>query len=656
MAYRNRRAEGVAAFHAELLTEILPHALLGSLRAMTSAAPPMPASVPAPPPASDEAVSLASAGAPSPGGARVPEPDAAAAEAALARARRDYTYAPKTETSPLGALAVAERFPFAADYDLSWALPYLRLYLGVGVHVAAARAWFFGQQLRGTFDLYRSYREVYFGERRPPDLIDTWHTDDDFGRYRVDGADPMTLQRVRARQELALVMPDFTDEMFARAMGGGPGLGEEIDAGRIYVLDYSLLAAAQRPRMLPRDLGVFAPARRDSRWRETYLAAPIAVFCERPGVLARSELVPVAIQLDQPDSEVVHQPPPWPTGGGGPQRVLRPPIVLRGEGARWDYAKTLVQSADQNLQVCSTHVGRTHWLAEAFALAVPRQLPPQHWLHLLLEPHVRYVLATNRRTLPLLTEPGRIFGDIYAGKLEETRAIMSETHRRWSFRDLRFDRDLARRGVEGLRYYPYRDDAAELWRATRGFVAKIAARQCPSDADVRSDRYVQGFYAELVDPARGNLRDVVEGDALDSVEKLIDLVAQYIFTAGPQHAAVHYPQRDYFGYVPASPGALWQPPPLRAEDATEELRAASLPPLKNALVQWHTDHIGDYRYDRFGDYSRYRLGRVAAFSDDIAWLQSELAAIEARIAARNRTRVRPYVYLLPSNIPNSITI
>ena len=66
--------------------------------------------------------------------------------------------------------------------------------------------------------------------------------------------------------------------------------------------------------------------------------------------------------------------------------------------------------------------------------------------------------------------------------------------------------------------------------------------------------------------------------------------------------------------------------------------------------------IAEYRFDRIGDYRRYRLAHVPEAREAIVELTRSLRAIESTIAARNLARVDPYTYLLPSRVPNSANI
>lgn len=643
MAYDNPPREPSLFPDKEYVTRILPWSLIATLARRTSRARPKnpPATPPEPALQADDHV----LSAPASRTASVPSPDRHDAWLELERAR--YRYAAPDE-NPVYPIPLAARVPWTAYYNLRWALPYLRVYAPVVGHVLANRARFAWQGLLGGFDRFTAYRDMFdgalspLGDMPPPRPAYDYFEDAAFARQRLDGPNPLLIARIDAPW-LAAHMPGLTAAMFHTATG--VELASALAQRTLYACDYGLLQRSLVP-----------PARRDSRWRETYLPAPVVLFWYAPGQLAGSDLVPVAIQVDQPGAVVMHQP-----DYSAPATPVPVAIFTRHDGDAWALAKQLVQTADQNHQVNSSHLGRTHWAVEPFALAVPRQLPPDHPLYLLFEPHLRYTLAVNDTTIPLITERGKIFGTIYAGTLEETREIMINTYKEWGFADLELETDLEARGMHDYPgVYPYRDDARRLWAAVRSFVREYIEIFYRHDAEVLADTYLQAFIEELQDPARGNLRGLpLASGQLRTVEELVAIAAQLIFTAGPQHAAVHYPQQEYFTYVPASAGASYLPPPLAASEVDPDRAADSLPPLHNSLVQFQTDNIGSYRYDRFGDYDRYRLGRLGdpRVQQALASFRGALQAVQAEIEHDNRTvRSRPYVYLLPDAIPNSINI
>jgi len=581
---------------------------------------------------------------------RYPAGDASPHEAWLEFQRTRYRYRVRDD-NPIFPIALAERVPITANYDLRWAVRYMPVLLPILGHVAANRVRFAWQRLRGKFDQFAAYRQIFSGVLSPrcdlpiPAPVHDYQHDAAFARQRLDGPNPLQIFRVTDPTWPKDHLPTYTAADFKATTGHD--LAAELAAGNLYACDYALLKDSLIPAAL-----------RDTRWRATYLPAPIALFWYHPGELPGSDLVPVAIQLDQPGADAWDQP-----DYTKPAQRLPPALVTPQSGAEdWSLAKTIVQCADQNIQVNSTHVGRTHWMLEPFGLAIPRRLPPDHPLYLLFEPHIRFTLAVNDTTIPLITVPGKIFSAIYAGTLAETREIMVQTYKRWTFRDLAVEADLEQRGMDAYPgHYPYREDLRRIWRAIQTFVDRYIRVYYADDAAVVRDRYLQEFIAELLDEDRGNVRGLLVGKRLTTVAELIEIAAQFLAIAGPQHAAVHYPQLEYFTYVPASPGAAYRPPPLPGQSVDPDRRLATLPPENHAIVQFQTDQIGNYRYDRFGDYSRYHLGRSnhPPVQDAIAAFQADLRTIEAEIERDNhdpRKRARPYVYLLPSNIPNSINI
>ncbi|MDC0671894.1 lipoxygenase family protein [Nannocystis radixulma] len=557
-------------------------------------------------------------------------PDPAARRRALAVAQTRYTYA-RREDNPLAPIAVAGEFPLSELYGPRWALPYLPHLLRSVADAQAKKLLYRLRAAVGGVDKLDGFRDLFsprLGLHAPPSV--TEHQRDGlFARNRIDGPNPLLLARVRDLDDLRRRLP-LGDAELAQVLGDGATLAAEHAAGNLFVADFELLARSLAPGAL---------VGRDSRWRGKYLPAPVALFCQRPGRDPQCDLVPVAIRVDQP-------------GAAEPN-----PVYLRDGSPRWALAKTYVEIAEFNLQAMSSHIYRHHYVAEPFAVSMRRQLAPSHPIHVLLRPHTQHTIAVNRAALNLLQKPDGVFATLYAGELPETRNIMVRSYERWSVREQELEADLAARGVgDGPREYPWRDDA-RLWTPVlRRFAAAYVRTYYRDDAAVRDDAELQAFVAELQADDGGRLRGLLPGARLDGLDVLVDLLAQFLFIAGPGHAAVHFPQTDHFTYVPAFPGAAYRPPPREHEVVDAARIAATLPPFAVGADQFQNNQIACYRFDRFGDYSRFELGHVAAARPVIARLVADLAAIEREIERRNHARPRPYPYLLPRLVPNSINI
>jgi arachidonate 15-lipoxygenase len=553
-------------------------------------------------------------------------PDPVARKKALALIRAEYEYLPQDYShNPLSPIAVAGKFPFSENYNLAWALPYLPQLLRSLIDTAWKKL-----TLRRKPKL-QAYEEIFCPAigLPPPDEVRNWKRDAVFARNRIDGPNPLVIQKLRDLEDLHARMP-ISEDQWEEVMGPGRTLADELRDGNLFVADYRLLALSLLPQ---------TDIHRDSRWREKYLPAPVALFCHRPEVDSFCALVPVAILIDQPKARKPN------------------PLYLRKPGEAWELAKTYVEVAEFNLQAMSSHIYRHHYLAEPYSVSAHRQLSDEHPIYVLLEPHLAYTLAVNNAAFNLLKKPGSVFDEIYAGQLSETRQIMITSYETWTVRDQAFTADVDARGVESQpAEFPWRDDI-KLWlEPIRRFVDSYVRLYYKNDEAVVRDWELQAFITELQSDDGGRLRGLLSTDRLDTIDELVSMLSQFLFLAGPSHSSVHYPQSDYFTYIPAFPGAAFLPPPDEKEYIGPERLVNTLPPFAVGADQFQNNQIANYRFDRFGDYRRYALSKVEAARPAVQRLQADLLEIERTISERNGRRPRPYVYVLPSMVTNSVNI
>ena len=467
-------------------------------------------------------------------------------------------------------------------------------------------------------------------------------SDQEFARQRLAGQNPMMIRRVQAddRSLLQSWMPD------SYQLANGTEVNWEQAGDRLFLAEYPLLR-----QLTPADL---QPGK--------YVGSPIALF-------HRSEagLEPVLIQVE-------------------PGRVVTPQAAADD----WMRAKLYAQTADVTYHELIVHLGDTHLSMEAFAIATPRQLPPNHPVYRLLRPHFQFLLAINTRGNTILLGAGAAIDHLMAPTRETSLALINQAYRSRPFQDYALPHDLKRRGVEAdvLPEYPYRDDALLLWGAIEAYVSRFLSRYYPDDQAVQRDLYLQAWAAELGAPLE--TRDHTEfaqapgwmpqswsagtnlefelpsyarvpgfpgsatGDRPLTLEQLIAIVTQVIFTCGPQHAAVNFSQFDYVGYTPNAPLALYARP-----DAPTPIDQFLPNPAMDLGQMELTLTLNGIRYGHLGS------DELIQFQDGgdrlaLQQFQAELAAIESQITGRNQQRLAAtgvdYPYLLPSRIPNSINI
>jgi arachidonate 15-lipoxygenase len=163
---------------------------------------------------------------------------------------------------------------------------------------------------------------------------------------------------------------------------------------------------------------------------------------------------------------------------------------------------------------------------------------------------------------------------------------------------------------------------------------------------------IAGWLSEVTSATGGRLKGVTPARTL---AELVDVVALVIFTASAQHAAVNFPQFDIMSYAPAMPLAGYAPAPTIKTGATEADYMAQLPPRDQAALQMNTGHmLGSSHYTRLGHYEPGYFGEPRL--DELAGrFAARLDDVEHTISERNKTR-RPYPFMLPSGVPQSINI
>ncbi len=454
-----------------------------------------------------------------------------------------------------------------------------------------------------------------------------------------------------ALAELLRKMP-VSDALLRAELGpGAPSLAEAAARGRLFVVDYALLEGAWADKL---------------NGRQRYLAAPIALFYWNPQPpagyppCAEGVLQPLAIQLAQ-QHEAESAPIFSPRDSAGANDA---------GGYKWQLAKHFVNVAAAIQHESIAHLGNCHLVIEPIVVAAHRQLAVQHPLLKLLEPHFRFTININDSAIHSLIVPGGVVACNVGPAIECTLDMLAKARSEWRWDENHPERLFALRGVERLQPFAFREDTLLLWRAIHEFVGRYLRLYYRSDADVRADEELQGFVAELVDPRYAGFQGlgglVPSGDPkrpwrLESLDYLIEMVAQMIYIAGPQHASVNYAQYPLMSYAPSVTGSLYQPAPTRSTRLESEQDCLPwYPPLDLALYGLSFEYLlSGVQYDRLGQYEHnprdpyFADPRVAPL---VADFQSALSLAEIEIRKRNQGRPMPYPFQLPSQIPNSISI
>lgn len=292
-------------------------------------------------------------------------------------------------------------------------------------------------------------------------------------------------------------------------------------------------------------------------------------------------------------------------------------------------------------------------------MATHNQLSEKHPLRILMTPHFEGTLAINNAAQGSLIASGGGVDKLLSSSIDQSRvfAIQGAQSYLLNVRTSTLKQTLKQRGVDDVSLlpdYPYRDDALLVWYAIEGWVSNYINYYYKSDQAVENDSQLKAWVEELISHNGGRVNNIGQNNSITKRDELIELITQVCFTSSAQHAAVNFPQEDIMSYTPAIPLAGYIPI-TKNGGATETDFLRLLPPLDKAQSQLELVYtLGSVYYTTLGDYGDSYF-TDPTIKNYLTEFQQELVKIEAEINKRNQTR-RPYKYLLPSRIPQSINI
>uniref|UniRef100_A0A8D1JZP1 Arachidonate 12-lipoxygenase, 12R type n=1 Tax=Sus scrofa TaxID=9823 RepID=A0A8D1JZP1_PIG len=424
-------------------------------------------------------------------------------------------------------------------------------------------------KLRGLVDCTRSWKRLKDIKKIFPTnkslvteyVSEHWTEDSFFGYQYLNGVNPGLLRRCTR-------IPDkfpVTDDMVAPFLGEGTCLQAELEKGNIYLADYRILEGIPTVEL---------------NGRKQHHCAPLCLLHFGP----EGNLMPIAIQLSQTP---------------GPDC----PIFLPSD-SEWDWllAKTWVRYAEFYSHEAISHLLETHLVAEAFGLAMLRQLPMCHPLYKLLVPHTRYTIQINSIGRAILLNEGGLSARSMSLGLAGFAEVMVRALSELTYDSLYLPNDFVQRGVQDLPGYYYRDDSLAVWDALERYVTEIITYYYPCDAAVEGDPELQSWVQEIFKECLLGRESSGFPTCLRTVPELIRYVTIVIYTCSASHAAVNTGQLEFTAWMPNFPSSMRNPPMQAKGLTTYETFMDTLPDVKTTcivlLVLWTLSREPDDRVPR----------------------------------------------------------
>ena len=202
--------------------------------------------------------------------------------------------------------------------------------------------------------------------------------------------------------------------------------------------------------------------------------------------------------------------------------------------------------------------------------------------------------------------------------------------------------------------YLFHEDGMKLWDAYGEFAADYVDEIYVSDLDVANDVVVQEWAEETVAWDKAAVPGFPE--SIKDKATLVKIMQTLMWVSSGLHAAVNFPQYDYYSYIPNKP--LFTSPEKLTTVSRDDIFGTILPDknytkLTILLVQSLTlpsetciDNL-ENSFNEVGteSYKKFQL-KLDVISEDI----------EDRNKAKKKKGEATYSYLNPTNVPASIDI
>lgn len=459
----------------------------------------------------------------------------------------------------------------------------------------------------------------YGGEFYAPESMLFWKEDIWFGAQRIQGIVPNII-------EVCHTIPDKLGVTEATVTGllEGSTLQQALENRKIFITDLALLDGIDYKNNIDH-------------------ASPIAVFY----LNKKNQLMPIAIQLKQRK---------------GPTNPIYTP---KDPYNTWLVAKMYYNNAEAQFHQVVVHFGYTHQVMDGVATSMNRQLSPSHPIFKILKPHFLYLLAINKLGEETFFTDGGTF-DLFSIGVSGYRKLVAKAIPEFTFERAigSVESNARARGVwnkQVLPYYPFRDDAHNMYIIIRKYATTIISHYYDTPRKIADDWELQRWRAELARPrSQGGvgIPDLPGSNTagFHSVDEIIDLITMLITHNSVGHAAINFPQYDTYGYFPNYPFDIKEPPPQQKKSYTEDEIMMLLPDAQNLLILRAASLLISWQgTNDCGDFERvYLYDPVSQKAQEE--LTNDFNQFSKEVMRRNRERLIPYKYLDPNYVPNAISI
>mmetsp|Transcript_11515 Transcript_11515/g.33060 ORF Transcript_11515/g.33060 Transcript_11515/m.33060 type:complete len:762 (+) Transcript_11515:1487-3772(+) len=480
----------------------------------------------------------------------------------------------------------------------------------------------------------------------PATAFNNWAEDLEFARQFLNGVNPIMIEAVKNVPEQ--LSPEFIQHFSARA--NAIDLDALAKGNKLFYVDYKDLVGLEKnphqaypeaynnPQFTD-DQDILAKVGKEPR----YFKAPIILF-QMNSELQQLEIL--GIQLDREAGSKIF-------------------TVDNCSEDEWQFAKTTVAASDSQIHEWVSHLGKTHWTMEPHIAAIHNTLRrTNHPVYNFVKPMCRDTLLLNFAARFTLAEFGaNSFGDYMTsvGTGQFMQLIMKYWEDYDFFKSCAVDEELASRGFTDdvdVPAYRYKTDAMKIWNAYGTFAKDFVDEVYADDQSVVDDSDLQAWAIETTSPNRAAVKGFPE--QFESRDQLARTLQTLFWICSGLHAAVNFPQYDYYGYQANKPLGFRQS--IEKRDAVDGDKAwlfeEGMPHMDKAqeavVISSTLTLPSKHCITNLDEYfTNVGTNAYKTFKKNLDVISNEIDARSQDDKAKGNPT---YEYLKPSNIPASIDI
>lgn len=320
-------------------------------------------------------------------------------------------------------------------------------------------------------------------------------------------------------------------------------------------------------------------------------------------------------------------------------------IVIAGTPHRpgepgWRQAKGLANAIDARYCAFAKHLGEVHLtVGQGFALSKFR-LPDGHRLRRFLDAHTHGTLVINDLAYRLLISPTSYFVTSGFASMDEAFSMLRAGLRTFRFESLIVPTDLDERQVERIPGNPYPPRARAIWAGMEAYAREVVDLTWPDDAAMAADAALLAWL--------GGLRELIPGVPPDADRAAIARLLSVLLYNNVVHEVIG-DMTAFFSHR--------APDNLRFIRMAAARDPAQAPTLAEVYLMDQGVYAGAFQNNGNLWMSPEAPGWLNddALADAARRFQAAMATLEARFAAEDDARGRPFLRIRPSRWKASVS-